>query len=159
MILNLVLFALSALFTQARTSFTRQDSDRNKTLRLEDKKLLHNFSAVYSTWQIFDVLAQTQTLVAKHVILFVLFDIDPPGAGEHGLVASWLLLSHSWLCSALQHVGLGLPGSFIFSHLYFELGDISFSTEGAFSSVIGRFPSSYMGAMMQVQGTIHLAPC
>ena len=36
---------------------------------------------------------------------------------------------------------------------------ISFSTEGAFSSVIGRFPSSYMGAMMQVQGTIHHAPC
>ena len=89
----------------------------------------------------------------------VLFDIDPPGAGEHGLVASWLLLSHSWLCSALQHVGLGLPGSFIFSHLYYTLDVISFSTEGAFSSVIGRFPSSYMGAMMQVQGTIHLAPC
>ena len=74
-------------------------------------------------------------------------------------MASWLLLSHSWLCSALQHVGLGLPGSFIFSHLYYTLDVISFSTEGAFSSVIGRFPSSYMGAMMQVQGTIHLAPC
>ena len=53
----------------------------------------------------------------------VLFYIDPPGAGEHGLVASWLLLSHSWLCSSFQHVGLGLPGSFIFSHLYFTLGD------------------------------------
>ena len=44
-----------------------------------------------------------------------------------------------------------------FSHLV--MIHISFSTEGAFSSVIGRFPSSYMGAMMQVQGTIHLAPC
>ena len=43
------------------------------------------------------------------------------------------------------------------SHLVMK--HISFSTEGAFSSVIGRFPSSYMGAMMQVQGTIHLAPC
>ena len=42
---------------------------------------------------------------------------------------------------------------------FFHLYVISFSTEGAFSSVIGRFPSSYMGAMMQVQGTIHLAPC